>query len=250
MAHVVAVRTVGVRRIAAVRRQGRPADIGDLWKPALDLVWDFLRRHPGLSTGGHNVFVYRPTAQPDGRLDIDFGVQVERDFPAEGEVGAAETPAGEVAAVTQVGPYAGLHEAQAAARPRSPRPCAFGEDAPRRGRTRPARRGRRSARRGRSSMRVLMKISIPVEAGNKAVADGSLPKAVMGFVDAFHPEACYFVAEGGRRTGLFFFDLEDPTAIPSAAEPFLMHLNAGIELTPAMDLDDMKAGVARAAKKS
>jgi hypothetical protein len=97
-------------------------------------------------------------------------------------------------------------------------------------------------------MRMMMKVSMPVEAGNKGVKEGLLPKTVMAFVEQMKPEACYFVAEGGKRTGLFFFDLKDPTMIPTAAEPFFMNLNASIELTPAMNLEDMKAGVQKAMK--
>lgn len=83
----------------------------------------------------------------------------------------------------------------------------------------------------------------------KVVKEGILPKTVMGFVEQHKPEAAYFVADGGKRTAYFFFDLKDPASIPLAAEPFFMNLNAAIECTPAMNLDDMKAGVARAAKQ-
>ena len=97
-------------------------------------------------------------------------------------------------------------------------------------------------------MRVMMKVSIPVEAGNKAIKDGSLPKTMMEFVEKAKPEATYFFAEKGNRTALFVFDLPEPSAIPSMAEPFFLHLGAGIELQPVMNLEDMKAGVARAMK--
>lgn len=97
-------------------------------------------------------------------------------------------------------------------------------------------------------MRMLMKVSMDVEAGNKAIAEGTLPKTVMAFVEQNKPEACYFIAEGGKRTALLFFDMKDPSDIPSIAEPFFMNLNAGVTITPAMDLDDMKAGVGRAMK--
>lgn len=97
-------------------------------------------------------------------------------------------------------------------------------------------------------MRMMMKVSIPVEAGNKGVKEGGLPKTVMGFVEQFKPEASYFTAEAGKRTAFFVFDLKDPTMIPTAAEPFFMNLNASIELSPVMNLDDMKAGVEKAMK--
>ena len=73
-------------------------------------------------------------------------------------------------------------------------------------------------------MRMMMKVSIPVEAGNRGVKEGILPKTVMGFVEQMKPEACYFTPEGGKRTAFFFFDLTDPTMIPTAAEPFFMKL--------------------------
>ena len=97
-------------------------------------------------------------------------------------------------------------------------------------------------------MRMMMKVLIPVEAGNKGVKEGILPKTVMGFVEQMKPEACYFGLEGGIRTAFFFFDLKDPTMIPTAAEPFFMNLNATMEMSPVMNLDDMRAGVEKAMK--
>ncbi len=94
-------------------------------------------------------------------------------------------------------------------------------------------------------MRMLMKVGMKVESANKAVEDGTMPKTVMAFVEQFRPEACYFIAEGGRRMGYFFFDLKEPSDIPSAAEPFFMKLGASIEFTPAMTLEDMKAGIGK-----
>lgn len=97
-------------------------------------------------------------------------------------------------------------------------------------------------------MRMMMKVSIPVEAGNRGVKEGGLPKTVQVFVEQAKPEAAYFTAEDGNRTAFFFFDLKDPASIPSLCEPFFMNLNASITLAPAMNLEDMKTGVARAMK--
>jgi hypothetical protein len=97
-------------------------------------------------------------------------------------------------------------------------------------------------------MRMMMKVSMPVEAGNHGIKEGVLAKTVMGFVERMKPEACYFGPEGGRRTAFFFFDLADPSLIPSVAEPFFTRLNAAIELTPVMNLEDMRAGVEKAVK--
>jgi hypothetical protein len=97
-------------------------------------------------------------------------------------------------------------------------------------------------------VRVMMKVSIPVESGNKGVKEGILPRTVMAFVEQMKPEACYFGPEGGRRTAFFFFDLKDPSMIPTAAEPFFTNLNASIEMSPVMNLEDMKAGIEKAMK--
>lgn len=97
-------------------------------------------------------------------------------------------------------------------------------------------------------MRMMMKVRIPVAAGNKGVQDGTLPKTVMAFMETHKPEAAYFVAEGGKRTALFFFDLKEPSDIVVAAEPFFINLDAEIELVPAMNAQDMQAGVTRAMK--
>ena len=97
-------------------------------------------------------------------------------------------------------------------------------------------------------MRMMMKVSIPVESGNKGIKEGLLPKTVLGFVEQFKPESAFFTTEAGKRTAFFVFDLKDPTQIPSVAEPFFMNLNASIDFAPAMNLEEMKAGVEKAMK--
>jgi effector-binding domain-containing protein len=104
MAYTVTTRTVAAHPIAAVRRRVRIPEIARAWKPALDQVWAFLRRHPSLKAG-HNVFVYHHPVDRDAPMGIDFGVQVTGAFDSEGEVVSAETPSGEVAVTLHVGPY-------------------------------------------------------------------------------------------------------------------------------------------------
>jgi effector-binding domain-containing protein len=104
----VVTKTVGAQPLAAVRRRAHSRDVGRIWKPALDLVWEFLRRHQGLRADGHNCFLYHHPCRRDEAMDIDFGVQVIRPFEGEGEIICTETPAGEVAMTTHVGSYDGL----------------------------------------------------------------------------------------------------------------------------------------------
>jgi len=68
-------------------------------------VWDFIRSQPGLSTDGHNVFLYHHPKQPGGPILCEFGVEVTRTFENAGEVYATETPGGEAAVAVHRGPY-------------------------------------------------------------------------------------------------------------------------------------------------
>ena len=108
MSYEVVTGTVSAQTLAAVRRRVRMGDVGRAWKPALDLVWEFLRRQEGLRTDGHNCFLYHHPADRGAAMDVDFGVQVIRPFKDEGEVICTETPAGEVAMTTHIGSYAGI----------------------------------------------------------------------------------------------------------------------------------------------
>jgi effector-binding domain-containing protein len=106
MAYQVKVETLSPRILAAVRRRVAMGDVPKAFKPALDQVWAFLAKHKGLRTNGHNIFLYHhenPQIMP-----IDFGVEVVREFPAEGEVSCVTTPAGEAAVVLHRGPYSEL----------------------------------------------------------------------------------------------------------------------------------------------
>jgi hypothetical protein len=92
-------------------------------------------------------------------------------------------------------------------------------------------------------MRFLLKVSVPVEAGNAGAKDGSLPKKIQSILAEQKPEAAYFYAEGGKRTFAIFLDLKDPSQIPAVAEPWFLAFNAAIELYPAMNAKDLaKAG--------
>ena len=93
-------------------------------------------------------------------------------------------------------------------------------------------------------MRMMMRVYIPVEAGNDAIKSGSLAKTFQHFMDTAKPEAAYFVADGGERTAYFFFDLKQPSDIPAIAEPFFVNLRAAVDITPAMNIEDVKTGLA------
>ena len=100
-------------------------------------------------------------------------------------------------------------------------------------------------------MRCLMKVSIPVEIGNVAIADGTLPKTIESILNESKPEAAFFAEDNGKRTGFIFLDLKDTSQIPALAEPWFLAFNAQVEFHPAMNREDLKKatpGIEKAVK--
>jgi hypothetical protein len=92
-------------------------------------------------------------------------------------------------------------------------------------------------------MRVMARISIPVEAGNKGIASGALPKVMEETAKRWSPEAMYFTTFYGRRTAYIVLEMADSSAIPAFAEPFFNELNAEVEIAPVMNGEDLQKGL-------
>ena len=93
-------------------------------------------------------------------------------------------------------------------------------------------------------MRMLLRVSIPVEAGNAAAKAGTLGSTIERILADLKPEAAYFFADdGGQRTGSIVFDMKDSAQIPAVAEPWFLAFNAKVSLRPVMNPEDLaKAG--------
>jgi hypothetical protein len=92
-------------------------------------------------------------------------------------------------------------------------------------------------------MRFLLKVTIPVEAGNAAARAGKLGSTIQSILAELKPEAVYFTDNDGQRAAFIFLDMQDASQIPAIAEPWLLAFNAKIEIHPVMVPDDLaKAG--------
>lgn len=92
-------------------------------------------------------------------------------------------------------------------------------------------------------MRTMMRITLDVEAGSKAIADGSLPKVIQSTMKKLKPEAAYFLPQDGCRSCIMVFDLKDTSDIPMISEPFFSQLNARVDFTPVMNVEDLQRGL-------
>ena len=96
-----------------------------------------------------------------------------------------------------------------------------------------------------TAMRMMLKASMDTEKANELIRNGTLGKLIEETVQHIKPEAAYFTADGGRRTAIMFFDMEDPSDMPVISEPFFLELGADIEYTPVMNREDVQKGLSR-----
>ncbi|MGO8908634.1 MAG: hypothetical protein ACLQDM_04795 [Bradyrhizobium sp.] len=98
-------------------------------------------------------------------------------------------------------------------------------------------------------MRTMLKFTLPVERGNQAIKDGSLGRTLESIMSRLKPEAAYFWPSEGKRGGVMFFDLAEPSQIVEIVEPLFANLNAAVELVPVMNGEDLRKGLAKAVQK-
>ena len=88
-------------------------------------------------------------------------------------------------------------------------------------------------------MRILMKVHLPVEEGNRAAKAKKLGRTIQAILEEQKPEAVYFTAECGKRTALVFLNIKDSSEIPRLAEPWFLAFHAGVDMRPVMTPEDL-----------
>ena len=91
-------------------------------------------------------------------------------------------------------------------------------------------------------MRMLRKVSVPVDKGNEAARSGALQKTIQSTMAALKPEAAYFYVEDGKRTALMVFDMTGSWQLPATLEPLFQAVGASISVTPVMNGEDLQRG--------
>ena len=100
-------------------------------------------------------------------------------------------------------------------------------------------------------MRFLLKVNIPVAAGNAAAKTGTLGSTIQSILAEVKPECAYFTDDHGQRTGFLVVEKQDASQIPAIVEPWFLAFNASVELHPVMvpaDLAKASGAIEKAVK--
>lgn len=93
-------------------------------------------------------------------------------------------------------------------------------------------------------MRMLLQVKIPHREFNAAVKDGTAGQKLNRILEETKPEAVYFTEHNGQRGVIMILDVEDPSKVPTFAEPWFLSFNADVEFHVAMTPDDLgRAGL-------
>jgi hypothetical protein len=97
---------------------------------------------------------------------------------------------------------------------------------------------------------MLLHVKIPHDSFNAAVKDGSAGKKMRRILDELKPEAVYFTEYGGRRGAIIISNMDDPSKVPSFAEPWFLNFNADCEFHVVMTPEELaRAGLDELGKK-
>ena len=99
-------------------------------------------------------------------------------------------------------------------------------------------------------MRLLFKITIPVEPFNTLARNGVVAQKMGAILEATKPESIYFTGNDSGRGAVVVYNAEDGTQIPALAEPWFLTLNAKIEYSAAITPDElMRSGLDELVRK-
>jgi hypothetical protein len=89
-------------------------------------------------------------------------------------------------------------------------------------------------------MRMLLNVRIPHEPFNAFVRDGTIGGVIERILEATKPEAVYFTEQNGTRGAVIIVNLDNPSQVPTFAEPWFLMFNADCEFRVVMVPEDLK----------
>ena len=99
-------------------------------------------------------------------------------------------------------------------------------------------------------MRLLMHTKWPHEKFNAAVRDGTAGAKVQRILDETKPETVYFTNYDGQRGAILIINVDDPSEIPSYAEPWFVTFDADVQVHIVMSPEELgRAGLEELGKK-
>lgn len=97
---------------------------------------------------------------------------------------------------------------------------------------------------GTSVVRMMLKVQIPVEAGNRAIENGTMGSIFEALMKKIKPEAAYFSQEDGLRTAYFVYVIDGTFEFAEIHEPLIQGLGARVFDQPALNWDDISKAFA------
>ena len=99
-------------------------------------------------------------------------------------------------------------------------------------------------------MRMLMHVKVPHATFNAAVKDGTVGKKMQRIIKEAKPEAVYFTEYDGRRGVILIVNVDNPSKVPSLAEPWFLLFEADVQFHIVMSAGELgRAGLGAIAKK-
>jgi hypothetical protein len=99
-------------------------------------------------------------------------------------------------------------------------------------------------------MKMLLKVDFPPEPFNSLVKSGKVGEIIGRIIETIKPETAYFTEQDGKRGGIFVVDLQNPSDVPSFAEPFFLNFQASCKFRILMSPEDLQnAGLEEIGKK-
>ena len=93
-------------------------------------------------------------------------------------------------------------------------------------------------------MRMLLSVTMPHEPFNTLVREKKVGSILRRILEDLKPESVYFTEQDGTRGAVLVVNVDDPSQVPSIAEPFFLNFNADCRFRIAMTPEAIeKAGL-------